>query len=493
MLLRRAAALVVLALVAAACSAGPGTGGQLEGTDWVLSSYDQDGTLTILPAELFADARFSANRVSGSSGCNDYDALYRAGARTLIISQMRSTFIACSEATNAFEATFQALLGQSRFYSTRGGVLTIYGSNGPDPLLVFDAAPRNPLLGSWVVDSYTTPSGTQVATLPDTELTAVFGLAKVGGSSGCNTYDGVYGTNGRTVAIGRLATTSLVCPDAIMTQETDFLAALQGAAFIDWRGTSLTLTDRNASVLVALTRPQPEPTASPEATATATPSPTATSTPSATPSPSPKATAAPTPTPTAKPTATPSPKPTPTATYAPTATPTAAPTLEPPASLPPVAECAIPGPSGTVLATITYPRAWFTVAEPPEIACRYFDPAEIVIPADPATVTAAVSIVGAGASYADAVTAATDPVAWDVLDQAAVTVSGLPATFVEATSTSDAAGVPVGTTRYAYIIDYSVLTAVVIQTQGVVDDATYDTNTSVVDLIAAESTIIPAS
>ena len=34
MIVRRIAALLMLGLLAAACSAGPGTGGQLEGTDW---------------------------------------------------------------------------------------------------------------------------------------------------------------------------------------------------------------------------------------------------------------------------------------------------------------------------------------------------------------------------------------------------------------------------------------------------------------------------
>ena len=49
MSIRRLGALVVLALVVAACSAGAGSGGQLEGTRWVLDSYSQGGSLAILP------------------------------------------------------------------------------------------------------------------------------------------------------------------------------------------------------------------------------------------------------------------------------------------------------------------------------------------------------------------------------------------------------------------------------------------------------------
>ena len=46
-------------------------------------------------------------------------------------------------------------------------------------LLVFDAAPANPLLGSWIVESYAPTPNSQTVPLPGTELTAVFRLNKV--------------------------------------------------------------------------------------------------------------------------------------------------------------------------------------------------------------------------------------------------------------------------------------------------------------------------
>src|SRR4029077_9131732 len=104
---------------------------------------------------------------------------------------------------------------------------------GGQTILVFDAAPNNPLLGSWVVDSYATTPGSQSVPLSGTELTAVFGITSVGGSGGCNRYDGTYGTNGTIVRISRLATTRLTCADDVMTQEAAFLGALQGAATIE--------------------------------------------------------------------------------------------------------------------------------------------------------------------------------------------------------------------------------------------------------------------
>jgi hypothetical protein len=145
-------------------------------------------------------------------------------------------------------------------------------------------------------------------------------------------------------------------------------------------------------------------------------------------------------------------------------------------------------PPGTGSATVVYPANWNTVTAPPEAACRYFDPKPITVPADLSTLTTAVMIKGDEAStYDAALAAATNPTAWNVLKNQSVTVSGLPATLIEATSTAGVPGVPAGSTRYGYLINAG--HAVWMETVGKVGDAAYTTNTSVVDLMAAESTI----
>ena len=136
---RALAALFAVAVILTACSSGEGAGGQLEGTHWVLQSYDVDGTLTIVPETLYADAKFGANRVSGFAGCNSFDAVYRSGGRTLFVTQATTTFMACGEEQNAFEASYLALLDQSRFYTARRSTLEVYGAGGV-VLLVFDSA-----------------------------------------------------------------------------------------------------------------------------------------------------------------------------------------------------------------------------------------------------------------------------------------------------------------------------------------------------------------
>jgi heat shock protein HslJ len=469
MMLRRIASVLALGVLVAACSSGPGTGGQLEGTDWVLRSFQQDGALVVVPADQYADAEFRSQRVSGFSGCNTFDALYRAGGRTLLISEPAVTFMACTDEANAFEAAYLAALQESRFYSERRGTLTIFSADGAT-ILVFDAAPRNPVLGNWVVDAFAAADGTVTEPLDDTPLTAVFGIATVGGSAGCNTFTGTYGTNGTVLRIGRLATTRIACADDVMAQETAFLAAMEGAALVDRRGTTLTLTDRTGGTLVSMSRPATDPDASPSPTAEATPE--TTDAPSATPTPEPTAT------PTAEPTPTP----------APTATRSPAPTLEPPPSLPPAATCDLVSAAGDTLGVISYPEAWSTLTEPAELACRYFDPEPIAVPDDPATLETAVTIADEAIAYEDAVAAATETASWDITRQADVTISGLPATFVEAVALSDDAGLAVGTSRFAYLIDLGSAGTVTIATTGTAGDAAYVANSTVATLMAATST-----
>ena len=264
-----------------------------------------------------------------------------------------------------------------------------------------------------------------------------------------------------------------------MAQETAFLAAMEGAALIDRRGPTLMFTDIGGSILVALVRPSPEPGTSPA------PSAGASETPEATPTEEPTEEPTAEPTPTARPTATPTPAPT----LPPRPTP--APTVEPPPSIPPTATCDLAGSGGQALASIAYPASWSTLDAPAELACRYFDPAPITVPADPTTLQTAVTVIPSATPFADAINAATDPASWDVTRLNDVTVGTLPATFVEAVATADSAGIPIGTSSFAYIVDYGAAGTLVIRTTGTAGDPAYLTNASVASLMAARSTFTP--
>src|SRR5262249_29539528 len=170
-------------LIVAACSPGAGSGGPLEASEWVLRSYATGGALTIVPESIFADAEFDPHIVRGQSGCNSYRALYEVGARLLRISQVSSTKMACDQPTMDFEVAYLGLLESSRSFGVRNDTLTVYDKIG-SPILVYDAAPRNPLLGRWTVDSYLVPPSTITSPLDGTDLFMTFGVTSVGGSAG---------------------------------------------------------------------------------------------------------------------------------------------------------------------------------------------------------------------------------------------------------------------------------------------------------------------
>ena len=478
MKIRLIAVLVVVAGLVAACSSGEGTGGQLDGTKWILRSYLVDSTLTLVPDTEYADAEFDASRVSGFGGCNRYDALYRTGGRTLFITDPASTLMACVEPSMDFETAYLALLGQSRFYTARADTLTIFGPGG-ETLLVYDAAPANPLLGRWVVDSYANAPGSVVAVLPGTELDVVFGIGNVAGFAGCNQFSGTYGTNGNVVRIGQLATTRIACADDVMTQETAFLEALQGAALIEARTATATLKDLNGSPNVFLVRPADQPEISPLPSAA-----------SGTPKPTEKATEKPTEKPSEKPTASPTPKPTPSPTPKPTPTPTTAP---PPTFAPDVATCPLNTADGVKVAKITYPATWSTVTTPADLKCQYFDPAPITVPSDPTTLVTAVMASSSDTTYADALTDATDSAVWDVTAQETLTLSGLDATAIAATSTADSAGIPAGTSRYAYIVNVGSSGTVTMWTQGIIGEGEFANDSTILSLMVSQSKFIAGS
>ncbi|NTU79005.1 MAG: META domain-containing protein [Chloroflexales bacterium] len=81
--------------------------------------------------------------------------------------------------------------------------------------------------------------------LADTRPTLLFEGGTALGSTGCNTFRGPYRVSGATIAIGPLASTLVLCDDAISQQEATYLRALQEAAA--WRIEGATLTLLNAS------------------------------------------------------------------------------------------------------------------------------------------------------------------------------------------------------------------------------------------------------
>jgi hypothetical protein len=143
------------------------------------------------------------------------------------------------------------------------------------------------------------------------------------------------------------------------------------------------------------------------------------------------------------------------------------------------------------VAVIVYPGDWFTVVEPPELVCRYFDPESIPTPVDPATLETAVRADVVDTPFDDAVTAATDPAVWEIRRETELTVDGLPAQLVEAVALSDTEDVAAGTARFLVLVDKGAAGTVALWTTGDPTAPEYLARVALVTLMTALTVFQP--
>lgn len=250
----RVLAFAAIGIVMTACSTAPsggGTGGTISGPNWKLTSYDVSGTSTAVPVGVTADARFAADKVAGSGGCNSFTGSAVVTGPTIKVGSLASTQMACQPPANEVETAYLANLAKAASFTATSDTLTMFGGDGK-AVLVYKAGPANPLIGSWTVTGYN--NGKQAVTSPvqGTTLTATFTADQVSGSSGCNTYNGAYTLDGTTVKIGPLASTRMACAQPVMDQEAAFLTALQAATTVEPSGANVTLRDAGGALQVTL-------------------------------------------------------------------------------------------------------------------------------------------------------------------------------------------------------------------------------------------------
>jgi heat shock protein HslJ len=102
----------------------------------------------------------------------------------------------------------------------------------------------------WVLHAYGEP-GNEKPVLEGTEITAVFDAAagQVSGSSGCNNYFGDYEASGVRLSISNLSWTEMACAEPVMSQEQQYLTALQAAESYQLRYGRLQISCSGGQVL----------------------------------------------------------------------------------------------------------------------------------------------------------------------------------------------------------------------------------------------------
>ena len=249
-----AAVMIAVLLVGCGGSEG-GSGGELEGVNWVLVSYTSQGMVREIPAEIRIDALFEGGTVSGSSGVNTYNASYKLSGSSLTIGPAATTMMAGPEAAMAVEQAYLAALREAASFIASAGTLTIFDKDG-GPILSYVEEEAPSLAGTeWSVTGYNNGKQAVVTPIAGSELTALFTAdGTVSGSSGVNTFSGEYTLDGLKITIGPLATTLMASGDAaVMEQEAAYLAALQSAARFTIKGNELELRREDGALAVSFT------------------------------------------------------------------------------------------------------------------------------------------------------------------------------------------------------------------------------------------------
>ena len=134
------------------------------------------------------------------------------------------TLAACPPGSKADDFLQQLCAVVSQAGTDTALVLNLRQDSGS---MVFEAKPVPPLTNTvWQVRSYNNGRGGVTTLLADTSMIALFrddGTSS--GSSGCNTYSGMYTVHDTSISIGPLVTTLLACAPEVIQQEQAFLPA----------------------------------------------------------------------------------------------------------------------------------------------------------------------------------------------------------------------------------------------------------------------------
>jgi len=231
----------------------------LTGTIWNLTSLNGQ---PLVPATRITAEFNEDGSISGSSGCNNYNAVYEVdgGSITINSSPAAMTLMACPEPIMAQEAAYLETLSAAATFEISAETLTLFNAGG-NPVAVFEAVSQGLAGTSWEVISYNNGKGGVVSVIIDTQITAEFGeTGELIGSAGCNNYFGPYETDGENIAMGPFGTSRKAClePEGTMDQEQQYLVALEMAATYKIEGLSMNMRTAEGATVANFRRMLPQ-------------------------------------------------------------------------------------------------------------------------------------------------------------------------------------------------------------------------------------------
>ena len=193
--------------------------------------------LTAMPGHTLRDGQgpdavtvnFDAGRVHGFSGCNQFVGSYAVEGQQLVLGKLAGTMMACPEPAMAIEQGFMSAFSGTLTIALSGNELSLTPP-GDGEALRFKQAAAPQLEGvEWEVTGYNNGRQAVVGVALGSRITLMFRDGMVSGNSGCNQFSGPFVVDGDALQIQSLRTTRRACEPGLMTQEEEFLAALQSA------------------------------------------------------------------------------------------------------------------------------------------------------------------------------------------------------------------------------------------------------------------------
>lgn len=215
--------------ILAACqqAAEPAAAIDLAGTSWQLSSLN--GRLPL--ADTTVTLEFGTDgTVAGSDGCNRFTTGYTQDGTALTITQpAASTMMACPEPVMDQAAAYMTALASVTGFTATGNQLSLLAGDQVVATFVPATAETTPETGAdlagtgWVLSALN-------GELPiaGTAATIEFGTdGTLSGTDGCNNFNTTFTQDGDNLTINQPgASTMMACPEEVMAQATDFMAAL---------------------------------------------------------------------------------------------------------------------------------------------------------------------------------------------------------------------------------------------------------------------------
>ena len=204
--------------------------GALAGTAWTVTTINGGSVIANAPPTL---AFSSDGHVTGSTGCNDYSALFSVDGDRMTVGGLGVSQKLCEGAHGEQEAAFlNGLGGAASWHATQTGDLEIDGAATIVATTGVAASKPPPTpgaaLGGTAWDLTEMGGTADFAHLVPTIEFAADGT--VSGFAGCNTFSGPFRTDGGTLKLGPLATTKIACQPPASEVESMYLTALAGVS-----------------------------------------------------------------------------------------------------------------------------------------------------------------------------------------------------------------------------------------------------------------------